>query len=125
MEHAEFARSCGVANVVVTRNGEEIAISKRGLRRVGERECGRIYREGKLLLPEGQGVIRERRTMSHAGHVSIGLVLDERGALLAPALVETRGAPTGDSDWPDSLPNMIAVEVEDALDRMSRAARDG
>lgn len=122
-EHSRRAREWGIRNVMIAPNGSVLRISRNDIRRGPKLECNRIYREGRLLLPEGLGVIKERRWMSQTGHVAVSLVLDERGTLLSPPLVESRGAPLEDAGWNDSLPDMISLEVERAVERLSRAAR--
>ena len=124
-EHAERAREWGAREAVLANNGEEVLISVDGATRGTGLACGRLYCEGKLLLPEGLGVMRERRRMAESGHVAVSVVQNARGMLLAPPLVDMRGAPAEDGKLPDTLPDLVAESVEDALDRLSSArARD-
>ena len=119
VEHAERAREWGAREVVLANNGEEVLISADGAVRGTELACGRLYCEGKLLLPEGFGVMRERRRMAESGHVAVSVVQNARGMLLAPPLIDMRGAPAEDGRLPDTLPDLVAESVEDALDRLS------
>ena len=123
-EHAERAGEWGTEQVALAPNGTELRISaEKGVERVGQRACGRIYREGKLLLPAGRGVIRDRLRMAESGHVSVALVFDESRSLLEAPLVGLRGAPLEDPGWPDALDMMISEAVEKAVDRLSHAKR--
>ncbi len=118
VEHADRAREWGVTHAVLAGNGEEVTIGEDGATRTGELACGRLYCEGKLLLPEGLGVMRERRRMAEAGHVAVSVVQNARGKLLSSPLIDMRGAPAEDSALPDTLPDLVADSVEEALDRL-------
>ena len=115
VEHAERAREWGARKTVLAGNGEWVRIAGGEARRHGEVECRRLYCEGKLLLPEGLGVIRERRRMAECGHVAVAVVQNRRGRLMASPLVDMRGAPAID----ESLPDLVGDAVEDALDGLS------
>lgn len=118
VEHERRAREWGAAVVHVPTDGEAVRIGADGLTPDGPLECGRYYREAKLILPEGRGVIRERRRMAECGHIAIAITLDERGSMLTEPVVYSRGAPHDDESWPDTLENMIAEEVAVAVRRM-------
>lgn len=123
LEHAARAREWGVADVALVQNGQEVRIAPDGLAETGSLDCGLLYREARLLLPAGRGVIRDRRRMSEAGHVSVALLLDRAGRLRAGPGIATRGAPLTDPAWPDSLEEGIAAAVADALVGLSRRER--
>ena len=117
-EHAERAREWGAREAILAGNGEAVEIAPEGAARVGAVDCGRLYCEGKLLLPEGQGVMRERRRMAESGHVAVSVVQNGRGRLLAPPLVDIRGAPAEDPALPNTLADLVGDAVEDVLDRL-------
>ena len=116
--HADRALEWGAKEAVLAGNGEEITIGQDGASHNGELACGRLYCEGKLLLPEGLGVMRERRRMAEAGHVAVSVVQNARGMLLASPVIDMRGAPAEDAALPDTLPDLVADSVEEALDRL-------
>ena len=125
VEHADRACEWGAREAVLAGNGEEVVIRAEGASRAGELDCGRLYCEGKLLLPEGLGVMRERRRMAESGHVAVSVVQNARGKLLAMPLIDMRGAPPEDAGLPDALPDLVSDSVEEAIDRLpSGRARD-
>lgn len=121
--HAMLAREWGAARTLIARNGVPVRIEADALTAGTPLACRRLYREGKLLLPEGQGVIRERRRMSDAGHVAVSIVFDERGVLLVPPRVETRGAPGAETEFGEGLAEAIENAAERALETLSRRGR--
>ena len=125
VEHADRALEWGASEALLAGNGDEIVISAEGATHAGRLECAQLYCEGKLLLPEGLGVMRERRRMAESGHVAVSVVQNARGRLLSLPLVDMRGAPAEDPTLPDTLPDLVTDAVEDVVDRLPAVrARD-
>lgn len=124
LEHAARAREWGAKDAEIVRNGIIVEIDGQGLRRGDEIDCGRMYRDGKLLVAEGKGVVMSRRRMQNAGHVTVGLMVDEDGDLTAEPKVSMRGMP-----WIDESENALAVriveDVESAVGQMAGRLRPG
>jgi len=125
VEHARLARLWGAGETVLAANGDVWELGPDGAAPAGRLACGRLFCEGRLLLPEGQGVLRERRRMAASGHASVSIVQDGRGRLLADPAVELHGAPLEDPGWSDSLPDLLFDAVCDALERTPRRGRSG
>lgn len=73
--HIELAVSCGVpeSHTRLTLNGETIAITEEGLRRVGSLSTGRVYlTDDKLVIEEAS--VRLRRKMALNGMVAVSVV---------------------------------------------------
>ena len=121
-EHARFARSLGVKDALAPRNGRVIDLSSAKLAVIDEVPSGRLQLDGKLLLPEGATPMRERRKLAFAGVVAISLVLNDRGAIVAPASAEIIGGPQG-LEAEDDLIEKIEEEAEEAVMALPRGRR--
>ena len=53
----------------------------------------RCYRDGRLIVPGGDGPVRERRKLSFVGIVVVALTLSRKGELLAEPEVALDGVP--------------------------------
>jgi ribonuclease J len=92
-EHARLAREAGVRQVLTPVNGEVVILAPGQAAIVDEAPAGRIFRDGKLLIPAEEGPVRERRKLSFVGMVAVSLVLSRRGELLADPNVVIDGVP--------------------------------
>ncbi len=92
-EHARLARACGVREVFTAINGEMVKIAPAPGAMIDEAPVGRLYRDGKLIVPGVDGPVRERRKLSFVGIAVVSLVLSRRGELLADPQVVLDGVP--------------------------------
>jgi len=92
-ENAKIARAAGVPHVVTPLNGEMVLISPTDPRLIDEVPVGRLFRDGRLLVPEDEGSVRERRKLGFVGIVCVSLVLSRRGDLLADPEIALDGIP--------------------------------
>src|SRR5579871_2714148 len=60
-EHAELARRAGVPHVLVCRNGDLVRLSADGPQIVDEIPCGRLYKDGKLMVSAESRTVAARR----------------------------------------------------------------
>ena len=111
--HAELARRCQVTQALVVENGDMVRLDRGGGAIVDEVPAGRIANDGKTLLPIGGEVLRQRRRVGIDGSVVATLVVDRRGALVAPPQLSLLGLAEADCAEP-------AADLRDAPDR-----RDG
>ena len=58
-----------------------------------EAPVGRLFRDGRLLVPAEDGPVRERRSLAFAGIVVVGIALSGKGELLAEPDVALDGVP--------------------------------
>src|ERR1700677_2933311 len=72
-EHADFARAQGVSEVVRALNGDIVLLAAGQAGIVGQVDHGRLYKDGDILLPNGDDCIAQRRRLSFGGVVSIAL----------------------------------------------------
>jgi ribonuclease J len=121
-EHAVLARSLGVANVVVCRDGDVVKLAPGAPAIVDEVPAGRLYKDGRLLVDAGQRTVPDRRRLGFAGIVTIALAMSERGELLGDLEIELTGIPETDADG-NLIARLAHDAALDALDSMPRPRR--
>ena len=112
---AELAREMGVKTVFTLTDGEILRLAPDPVV-VDDAPVGRMFRDGRLLVPEGDGPVRERRKLSIVGVIAVSLCLSRKGAVLADPQVVLDGVP----DETASGEEMIDV-VLDAVDGTLRS----
>lgn len=140
--HADLARAWGVPESLVASNGAVIRLAPGPLEVVDQVPCGRLFRDGDLLLEEDDtDTIPQRRRLQWSGIVSIAIALSSKGEIMADPIVQTTGVPDlGQSgrSMLETIENTVdgVVEglpkprrkdrklVEDAVVRAVRAAVD-
>ncbi len=119
--HAELARECGVAEVLVAENGEVVEIGAEGApAKVGRVPVGRVATASGDELSEE--LLRERAQLGRSGVVSVSVALDAKGRVVGAPLVASRGV------FEPSVPG-VARKVSSAVARAleggdARALRD-
>jgi len=116
VEHARWAKEWGAATSIVAPNGSVARLDGNAPGVIDEIETGRVYLDGHAHVGALDGVIRDRLKMARQGHVTVSVVIDEDGDLLADPTVRATGAPKTGEGWPAPLVEMIADEVDDALE---------
>ncbi|MFG1294704.1 MULTISPECIES: ribonuclease J [Xanthobacter] len=136
-EHAKLARSLGVPEVVNCYDGQMLRLAPGPAERVGEVPFGRVYKDGRLMLPEGGRTLPERRKLSYVGAVSVAVAVDKHGTIAGDPSVELSGVPErgdGNVDMLDHVLDAVVATLEglpkarrrdpDALaDTLERAVR--
>ena len=135
-EHAALARRCGVKEVVQCRNGDLLRLSPSAAI-VDEVPCGRLYKDGSLLVEADARTIADRRRLSFSGAVSVALALGERGELVDDPSLDLLGIPERDRDGGliheavydavietfDSLPRKRRMDPDAVAEAVRRAVR--
>jgi ribonuclease J len=116
-EHAELARSAQVPHVLVCRNGDLVRLTANGPEIIDEIPCGRLYKDGALLVDAQARAVVSRRRLSFAGIVTVALALSEKGMLVADPEVEVIGIPEVDSGG-SSMAEIAYDAVEQAFESM-------
>lgn len=112
--NARLARECGVGEVVTVYNGEILRIAPGPARIIDDAPVGRVFRDGQLLVPEGEGPVRERRKLAFVGMVVVGLALSRKGVLLSEPIVMLDGIPANAEDG-EAMVDIAYDAVEGAL----------
>lgn len=118
-KHSDFASSIGVKKTFTPKNGDIVAIRPDGAFLIDTAPHGRLVVDGKVIVSSGNGAIVERRRISSNGLVSVGVILNDDGALVAEPLIMCNGIP-GDID---SINDHFLDASESALERMKAKHR--
>ena len=121
-EHETFARSLGVKHVLRAGNGDVVAITAEGARKVDEAPHGRLYQDGSLLVNALEKTISERRRLSFAGVVSIAVAIDEKGGISGEPEIAVLGLPPRTRDGTD-FDEYVADTVAELLEGIPKARR--
>lgn len=117
--HARLAQARGFASEIVA-NGMMADLSGEVPEIVEYIEAGRVYLDGTALVGAQDGVIRDRIRMALNGLVLVTVIIDEDGAPLGEAWVETLGLPERGRGG-TVLAEAIESELARFLDRAGRS----
>ena len=92
-EHARLARSLQVPEAIVVQNGQMVRLAPGPATIVDETPAGRVHLDGRVLVDEGAGLARARRSLGFAGIIAITLVLDGKGRIAAEPSIVLEGIP--------------------------------
>jgi ribonuclease J len=120
--HVAFARSHGIEPVAGVRNGAITRLMPGDPEIVDEAPVGRIYRDGRLLVPEDHDTIRERRKLSFVGTIMVSLVLKKGGEMAVDPQFTLIGLPEEDANGMP-LASVVEQGVWNAFDSIPRSRR--
>jgi len=120
--HAKFGRDCGIKTVASIRNGDMLKLAPNEVEIIDEVPHGRIYKDGNLIGSEDELGIKERRKLSHVGHVAACLVLDSRHELSAKTELVAFGVPESDGRG-ELIEDLLIERVEEAIGSIPRTRR--
>jgi ribonuclease J len=112
--HAELARELGVPDVQIAYNGEVVRLAPGPAKIVDDAPVGRLFRDGRLIVPSGDGPVRERRKLAIVGIVAVALALTRRGELAADPQVVLDGVPYEDADG-EPMDEIALTAIEGTL----------
>ncbi|WP_029005223.1 ribonuclease J [Azorhizobium doebereinerae] len=121
-EHAALARKAGVPEVVSCFDGHVIRLAPGPAERVEDVPFGRLYKDGRLLIPDSARTVPERRRLGFVGVVSVALAVDSRGTLVGDPSVEITGVPERGEGGVDML-DLVLDTVVAAMEGMPKARR--
>ena len=92
-EHAQLARSLQVPAAIVLENGQMLRLAPGRAQLVDETPAGRLHLDGRILVSEGDGYARARRSLGFAGLIAVTLVLDHKGRIATEPTILFEGIP--------------------------------
>ena len=126
LEHARLAKSLGIKKAYPPKNGEMIRIAPNGPEVVDITPSGRLHQDGTAIVSSLDEGLRLRRKMAYAGHVSVSLVVDQKGRIISGPEPRISGFPEGKNG---EILEVLLDIVEDAAmegydDLSQRALKD-
>ena len=121
-EHAAFARTQGVPEVLNPFNGDLVRLAPGKAAIIDKIASGRIYKDGDVITPASGQAVAERRKLAFAGVVSAALAIDSRGELVSDPDIVVTGLPERSSDG-DAMIEIIADVIEDVVEQLPKAKR--
>jgi ribonuclease J len=121
-EHRQLAHAAGVVESHAITDGQMIRIAPAPVMIVDEVPVGRLFRDGRLIVPAGDGPVRERRRLAHVGVVAVAITLDRKGALVADIEAELDGVPV-ETEGGRPMIDVVLSAAEGTIDSISRDRR--
>ncbi len=90
-EHAKFAKSCGIDNIITPENGCVVEISNNTIEKIGNFESSAICLDGNRLLDENNKIFKDRKMISNDGFVYCFITIDKKGKLLSTPEIRSIG----------------------------------
>jgi ribonuclease J len=121
-EHAGLARSLGVPEVVMARDGEVVLLGPGPVGRVDEAPIGRFGVDGEILIDLAEPTVQQRRRLSFAGSIAIAIALSDKGEIVAEPDVKAAGLPARAADGRD-MEDLIADAALEVLEGLAKPKR--
>lgn len=115
--HAELARGAGVPLVVPAYNGEMVRLAPDPVEVVDDVPVGRLFRDGRLIVPSDAGPVRNRRKLAIVGVVMVAIAMTRKGKVLCDPEIALDGVPEFDAEG-DEIFDIVADAVDGTLDSM-------
>ncbi|MGA9658101.1 MAG: ribonuclease J [Asticcacaulis sp.] len=124
LKHASLAAEIGVPEQITPRNGDMVRLAPGLAEIIDEVPSGRLFVDGRHLVPEASDALRERRHAAHNGMMFVAFTLDSKNRLASIVDVRGLGLAFEDEDTISDQLEMICQSVEKAVKAMSNEARD-
>ena len=99
---AELARELGAKTIFTVQDGEIVRLAPDPAV-IAAAPVARLFRDGRLLVPEADGPVRARRKLAAVGIVIVSLCVSRRGELLGEPQAALDGVPAETADGEDML----------------------
>jgi ribonuclease J len=121
-EHARFARARSVPHVIEAHNGDVVLLAPGKPGVIDQVQHGRLAKDGNILLPRNDDVIRARNSLAFAGIISVAIALTARGEVAGDPDVLFTGIPMKTRDGKD-MGEIVDEAIFATLDGLPRAKR--
>ena len=118
---AELAREMGAKVVMTVYNGEIARLAPDPMI-IDDAPIGRLFRDGRLLVPEADGPVRQRRKLSVVGIVLVSLRLSRKGTVLADPQAVLPGVPEQTADG-EAMLDVVLDAVDGTLRSLPHPGR--
>jgi ribonuclease J len=99
---AELARELGAKTIFIVQDGEIVRLAPDPAV-IDDAPVARLFRDGRLLVPEADGPVRARRKLAAVGIVIVSLCMSRRGELLSEPQAVLDGVPAETAHGEDML----------------------
>jgi ribonuclease J len=121
-EQGRVARACGVEQVVEPLNGDMVLLAPGKPSIIDTVPVGRLFRDGRLIVSDDAGPVRERRKLMMVGMVMVAITLNTRGDVLGYPQVALDGVPQDTANG-DAMYDVALDAVEGTLKSIPPARR--
>jgi ribonuclease J len=118
----ELGQQSGISIVPRVRNGDVLRIAPGPVEVVDTAPHGRIYKDGSLIGDFEEMGIGDRKKLSFAGHVAVGVMLDSRFDIIGDPDVVAIGLPIYDDEG-EEMEDTLFDAVVSAVESIPRARR--
>ncbi|HRY08241.1 MAG TPA: ribonuclease J, partial [Hyphomicrobiaceae bacterium] len=115
--HAELARAAGVPLVLPAYNGQMVRLAPDPVEVVDDVPVGRLFRDGRLIVPSDAGPVRKRRKLAIVGVVVVAIAMNRKGSVLCDPQIALDGVPEYDAEG-DEMFDIVADAVDGTLESM-------
>ena len=121
-EHAAFARSLGVSEVVKARNGDMVLLAPGEAGIVDQVPHGQLAKDGHVIVPSNDPSIAARTKLAFAGVISIAVCFTQRGDVSGDPDVLMSGLPSHTRDG-KAMDVAVDEAIFNTLDNLGRGKR--
>lgn len=115
--HAELAREAGVPLVLPAYNGQMVRLAPDPVEVIDDVPVGRLFRDGRLIVPSDKGPVRNRRKLAIVGVIVVAIAMSRKGAILCDPDIMLDGVPEFDAEG-DEMFDIVADAVDGTLESM-------
>ena len=112
--HALLASQCGAQKVYPMINGEVLRLAPGAPKIIDDAPVGRLFRDGRLIVPSDEGPVKDRRKLAAVGIVIVTLVLSRKGEVLAEPIIVLDGVPSANAEG-EPMSEIVMSAVEGTL----------
>ncbi len=120
-EHVKLARSLNVPEAVEVRNGAVVLLKEGSAAIVDSVDSGYIAVDGSTLISLDSSIIRSRRKLRDDGNITISIVVDNQGRVMARPQITAPGSLDAEED--EAFIVELQDEIVDTLERLEKRSK--
>ena len=114
-ENVRQAKAAGIEHAQMIVNGEMLRLAPGTPKQIDEVPSGRRYRDGRLVVAEGENAVRERRRLAVVGIVVVAMAVDQRGNVIGDLDVACDGVPSHNARG-EAMEDLVLDAVDGTID---------